>query len=78
MAVILIFNDSKLASVLSGTHLSTSEGLKAELTYQHEETRRSACVVAKLPCMVAKLQMPNVDPPASASPQLWNADNVMS
>ena len=37
MGAILIFDDPELAPVLSGTHLPTSEGWKAELAWQREE-----------------------------------------
>ena len=37
MGAILIFDGTELAPVLSGTHLPTSEGWKAELAWQREE-----------------------------------------
>ena len=41
MGATLIVDDPELAPVLSGTHLPTSEGWKAELALQREEVGRS-------------------------------------
>ena len=42
MEATLIVNDPELASVLSGTNLSTSEGWNVKLAYQREDIGRSA------------------------------------
>ena len=40
MQATLIVDDLELASVLSGTHLPTPEGWKAELAYQRKEVKK--------------------------------------
>ena len=41
MGATVIVDDPELATVLSGIHLPTSEGWRAELAYQHEKVKRS-------------------------------------
>ena len=59
MGATLTVDDPELASVLSGTHLLTSEGWKAELTEQREEVGKSGGMTstrnwAMVVCMVVQ------------------------
>ena len=60
MGATLIVDDPELAPVLSGAHLPTSEGWKAELAYRREEVGRSIGMTStgnqsQIPRMIAQL-----------------------
>ena len=60
MGATLIVDDPELAPVLSGAHLPTSEGWKAELAYRREEVGRSVGMTStgnqsQIPRMIAQL-----------------------